>query len=85
MFSQSLKDKYELRRKLTQGSGTLEEGGSGSVEGIGQSERHKYSLSDKIAVDEVLQLLGELHGGAGVSEDEDEDDDSNAYEGSDDF
>jgi hypothetical protein len=49
------------------GSGRTQrsEGGSDSVEGIGRSERRKSSLSDYIAVDEVLQLFGGLHGGAG--------------------
>ena len=49
------------------GSGRTQrsEGGSDSVEGIGRSERHKSSLSDEIAVDEALQLLGGLHRGAG--------------------
>jgi hypothetical protein len=41
------------------------EGESDSVEGIGRGEWRKSSLSDEIAVDEVLQLLGRLHGSAG--------------------
>ena len=41
------------------------EGGSDSVEGIGRGEWRKSSLSDEIAVDEVLQLLGRLHGSTG--------------------
>ena len=45
---------------------TAKRGWIGQVEGIRQSERRKSSLSDKIAVDEVLQLLGGLLGGAGV-------------------
>jgi hypothetical protein len=50
------------------GSGRTQQskGGSDSVEGIGRNERRKSSLSDKIAVDEVLQLLGRLHGSAPV-------------------
>ncbi len=49
------------------GSGRTQrsEGGSYSVEGIERSERRKSSLSDEIAVDEVLHLIGGLHGGAG--------------------
>ncbi len=40
-------------------------GGSDSVEGIGRSGRRKFSLSNEIAVNEVLQLFGGLHGGTG--------------------
>ena len=52
---------------ISVGSGRTQqsEGGSDSVEGIGRSERRKSGLSDEIAVDEVLQLFGGLHGGAG--------------------
>ncbi len=32
-----------------------------------RSERRKSGLSDEIAVDEVLQLFGGLHGGAGAT------------------
>jgi hypothetical protein len=35
-------------------------GGSDSVEGIGRSERRKSSLSNEIAVNEVLQLFDGL-------------------------
>ncbi len=40
-------------------------GGSDSVEGIGRKEKRKSSLSNEIAVNELLQLFGGLHGGAG--------------------
>ena len=56
---------YVFRSKCVfVGSGRTQqsEGGSDSVEGIERSERRQSSLSDKIAVDEVLQLLGRLHG-----------------------
>ncbi len=54
-------------KRVFVGSGRTQrsEGGSDSVEGIGRGERRKSSLSDEIAVNEVLQLFGGLHGGAG--------------------